>query len=176
MAHIASCMVDANVEEQDGFSRHHEKTPYPQSSIELVRMHSPQTLAVNFTFPTIAMPDADESIFGFEQNERSSTPANRTFVRGMQQPAATKYQLFPKDTPITLAAGKGLHPEKAFIMAIGQNAEKTDTAAVSNSQRPRINEHNINRRRKISVPELGPMTTVQELAMDFRGYHDALNP
>ena len=37
MAHIASCMVDANVEEQDGFSRQHEKAPSPQPSTEPVR-------------------------------------------------------------------------------------------------------------------------------------------
>ena len=122
------------------------------------------------------MPDADESISGFEQTERTSIPTSSLFVRRMQQPEARKYQLFPKYAMMTVTGGKCLHPEKAFIMATDQNTENADIAAVSNGQRLRIKEHNFNRRRQISVPELGPMTTVQELAMDSRGYDDAFEP
>ncbi|KAI2469483.1 hypothetical protein F4781DRAFT_421976 [Annulohypoxylon bovei var. microspora] len=81
----------------------------------------------------------------------------------MQNPETRKYQLFPKEKQLpTPATGKQLDPEQAFAMAMGQ-AEKT---SVANGLRMRIKEHNLTRRRKISVPELGPMTTVQEVAMD----------
>ncbi|KAI4862050.1 hypothetical protein F4820DRAFT_460491 [Hypoxylon rubiginosum] len=82
----------------------------------------------------------------------------------MQNPETRKYQLFPRGekhlTPAT--SGKQLDPEQAFAMAMGQQ----DKASVTNGLRMRIKEHNLTRRRKISVPELGPMTTVQEVAMD----------
>lgn len=44
-------------------------------------------------------------------------------------------------------------------------AEHPDVAA---TLKTRITQHSIVRRRKISVPELGPMTTVQEVPMDSR--------
>ena len=53
---------------------------------------------------------------------------------------------------------------------MGQNGEKTDKNSAGNGLRIRIKEHNLIRRRKVSVPELGPMTTVQEVAMDSRTY------
>ncbi|KAI6082582.1 hypothetical protein F4821DRAFT_272374 [Hypoxylon rubiginosum] len=82
----------------------------------------------------------------------------------MQNPETRKYQLFPRGEkhlpPAT--TGKQLDPEQAFAMAMGQQ----DKASVTNGLRMRIKEHNLIRRRKISVPELGPMTTVQEVSMD----------
>ncbi|KAI1092563.1 hypothetical protein F5B19DRAFT_483198 [Rostrohypoxylon terebratum] len=81
----------------------------------------------------------------------------------MQNPEARKYQLFPREKQLpSPSVGKQLDPEQAFAIAMGQ-AEKT---SVSNGLRMRIKEHNLTRRRKISVPELGPMTTVQEVSMD----------
>ncbi len=74
---------------------------------------------------------------------------------------------------MALVTGKGLDPENASVLAMGQNTEKADNVAASNGLRLRMREHNLNRRRKISVPELGPMTTVQELSMDSREYHHA---
>ncbi|SPN97361.1 uncharacterized protein DNG_00875 [Cephalotrichum gorgonifer] len=85
----------------------------------------------------------------------------------MYQPESRKYQLFPKGGQTTTA--KGLDPEQAFAHAIAQSSkmDKSDKlAAATNGLRLRIKEHNLNRRRKISVPELGPMTTVQEASMD----------
>lgn len=41
---------------------------------------------------------------------------------------------------------------------------------LSTTFRKKLKEPIHNRRRKISVPEIGPMTTVQELAMDSREY------
>lgn len=90
----------------------------------------------------------------------------------MHQPESRKYQLFPKgaQTPTT----KVLDPEQAFAHAMAQNpkTDKNDKlAAAGNGLRIRIKEHNLTRRRKISVPELGPMTTVQEVAMDSREFY-----
>ncbi|KAI1400067.1 hypothetical protein F4819DRAFT_497591 [Hypoxylon fuscum] len=81
----------------------------------------------------------------------------------MQNPESRKYQLFPREKQLPpVSSGKQLDPEQAFAMAMGQQ----DKASVSNGLRMRIKEHNLTRRRKISVPELGPMTTVQEVPMD----------
>ncbi|KAK0619788.1 Up-regulated during septation-domain-containing protein [Immersiella caudata] len=81
--------------------------------------------------------------------------------------ADRKYQLFPSSgKQLPPCPGKSLDPEQAFAHAMGQNngeKEKTNPGA---GLRIRIKEHNLNRRRKVSVPELGPMTTVQEVAMD----------
>ncbi|KAF3058652.1 hypothetical protein GL218_05547 [Daldinia childiae] len=92
-----------------------------------------------------------------------SCEEKKPFVWRMQNPETRKYQLFPREKQLPSAtSGKQLDPEQAFAMAMGQ----TDKASVGNGLRMRIKEHNLNRRRKISVPELGPMTTVQEVAMD----------
>jgi hypothetical protein len=85
----------------------------------------------------------------------------------MQQPGS-KYQLFPKDKPAATTPGKALDPEQAFALAMGQNGEKSEKTTATTGLRIRIKEHNLIRRRKISVPELGPMTTVQEVSMDSR--------
>lgn len=87
----------------------------------------------------------------------------------MFQPDGKKYQLFPKGG--LTGTSKGLDPEQAFAHAISQSpkTEKSDKlSAATNGLRLRIKEHNLTRRRKISVPELGPMTTVQETSMDSR--------
>jgi len=102
-----------------------------------------------------------------QQSDRASS--EKPFVWRMHQPER-KYQLFPKDKQMTLPTGKGLDPEQAFALAMGQNGEKTDKPAAGGGLRLRIKEHNLVRRRKVSVPELGPMTTVQEVAMDSRTY------
>jgi hypothetical protein len=91
----------------------------------------------------------------------------------MHQPER-KYQLFPKDK-IASAPCKSLDPEQAFALAMGQNGEKAEKASSGPGLRIRIKEHNLIRRRKASVPELGPMTTVQEAAMDSRERPEATN-
>lgn len=88
----------------------------------------------------------------------------------MHQPER-KYQLFPKDK-LASSPGKSLDPEQAFALAMGQNGEKTEKTSSGPGLRIRIKEHNLIRRRKASVPELGPMTTVQEVAMDSREFPD----
>ncbi|KAI1389917.1 uncharacterized protein F4822DRAFT_218184 [Hypoxylon trugodes] len=93
----------------------------------------------------------------------SSTEEKKPYAWRMQNPETRKYQLFPREQQLPSSSGKQLDPEKAFAMAMGQ---PTDKSSVANGLRMRIKEHNMTRRRKISVPELGPMTTVQEVAMD----------
>ncbi|KAI0134632.1 Up-regulated during septation-domain-containing protein [Xylariales sp. AK1849] len=85
----------------------------------------------------------------------------------MHQPETRKYQLFPRERQLPpVNAGKQLDPEQAFAAAMGQSGDKAEKSEKSAGLRLRIKEHNLIRRRKVSVPELGPMTTVQEVAMD----------
>lgn len=85
----------------------------------------------------------------------------------MSQSETRKYQLFPREKQAAGPQGKGLDPEQAFALAMAQNGDKSDKPC-SGGLRLRIKEHNLIRRRKVSVPELGPMTTVHEAAMDSR--------
>lgn len=89
----------------------------------------------------------------------------------MAQPEPRKYQLFPKDRqPVPPVVVKPLvvdHEQPAAVQT-GPAAERSEKTSIASDLRQRIKEHNLNRRRKISVPELGPMTTVQEVAMDSR--------
>lgn len=86
-----------------------------------------------------------------------------------QQQPERKYQLFPRDKQTTAATGKPLDPEQAYALAMSQSGEKGDKQTAVTGLRIRIKDHNsLVRRRKVSVPELGPMTTVQEAAMDSR--------
>ncbi|KAK0670466.1 Up-regulated during septation-domain-containing protein [Cercophora samala] len=84
----------------------------------------------------------------------------------MQQTTERKYQLFPRERQAATAPGKALDPEQAFALAMSQTGEKGEKTPAVTGLRIRIKEHNLNRRRKVSVPDLGPMTTVQEVAMD----------
>lgn len=87
----------------------------------------------------------------------------------MHHPDTRKYQLFPKDRQ-QRPPNKSLDPEQAFALAMGQNDKTEKPCTSSGSLRLRIKEHNLIRRRKVSIPELGPMTTVQEVPMDSRKY------
>ncbi|TWU79156.1 hypothetical protein ED733_008853 [Metarhizium rileyi] len=98
----------------------------------------------------------------------STTPPtssiDKSFAWRMLGPEQRRYQLFPKDKPVpSLNIKKSLDPEAAFAVAMG---DRNDKGPASSALRLRINQNNPPRRRKISVPELGPMTTVQEIAMD----------
>lgn len=54
------------------------------------------------------------------------------------------------------------------LPAVGEKQQQEQQASAGNGLKKRLNQHNMGRRRKVSVPELGPMTTVQEAAMDSR--------
>ncbi|KAJ0120275.1 hypothetical protein J7T55_001132 [Diaporthe amygdali] len=130
MAHIASCMSDADVDRLSIGSY-------------IARSVSP-------------LPVVDE----VEQQ------ASKPWVwRMMSQSETRKYQLFPREKQAAGPQGKGLDPEQAFALAMAQNGNQTDKPCAG-GLRLRIKEHNLIRRRKVSVPELGPMTTVHESAMD----------
>lgn len=92
----------------------------------------------------------------------------------MYQPEARKYQLFPKEKqPASLSSSSAAKQPEPEPMAAGlgqptDEAEKTESADKCNGLRLRIKEHNLTRRRKVSVPELAPMTTLHEVAMDSR--------
>lgn len=88
----------------------------------------------------------------------------------MAQPDTRKYQLFPRDCQSTASPVRVLAPEEAYAKAMGQNTEKADKVTAG-GLRFRLKDHSAPipaRRRKISVPELGPMTTVHESSMDSR--------
>ncbi|KAM3459771.1 hypothetical protein NHJ6243_006604 [Beauveria neobassiana] len=76
-----------------------------------------------------------------------------------------RYQLFPKDRP--LPTPNTLPPTKALpIPQASETSEKNEKTSPLAGIRIRLNQNNLVRRRKVSVPELGPMTTVQEVSMD----------
>lgn len=80
-----------------------------------------------------------------------------------------RYQLFPRERQLpVLNSSRVLDLEKASTPAVNQQDHKVDKASVASTLKTRINQHSIVRRRKVSVPELGPMTTVQEVPMDSR--------
>ncbi|KAL2126204.1 hypothetical protein VTI74DRAFT_1480 [Chaetomium olivicolor] len=134
MAHIASCLLDADEDDFSfGLNNYIAKAITPQESVEPLG--------------------------------RASPSGDKPFAWRMQQPER-KYQLFPKDRQTSTTPGKALDPEQAFALAMGQNGERSEKTTAGAGLRIRIKEHNLIRRRKISVPELGPMTTVQEVTMD----------
>lgn len=92
----------------------------------------------------------------------------------MQQPAdPKKYQLFPRDKQPAAAASNNSTAAAATTVKqldLEQQPATSTMAEKANGLRLRIKEHNLIRRRKVSVPELGPMTTVQEVPMDSRKF------
>ncbi|KAK7754012.1 hypothetical protein SLS62_004111 [Diatrype stigma] len=85
----------------------------------------------------------------------------------MAQPEPRKYQLFPKDRlPAPPVIVRQLENEPPVPVPVASTTEKSEKSSIASDLRQRIKEHNLNRRRKISVQELGPMTTVQEVPMD----------
>ncbi|KPM37062.1 hypothetical protein AK830_g9481 [Neonectria ditissima] len=93
----------------------------------------------------------------------------KPFTWRMQQPEPPrKYQLFPKERKLPVLNSNKPPPdvEKPLPAVGGQANDKTEKQSTASSLKKRLNQHSIVRRRKVSVPELGPMTTVQEVAMD----------
>ncbi len=125
-----------------------------------------------------------------QSHKMQAATDEKPFAWRMHAQTERKYQLFPKDKQALppVMVGKGLDPEQAYAFAMGSvvsntantTANPSATApgssaanitannAANNGLRLRIKEHTLIRRRKVSVPELGPMTTVQEVAMDSR--------
>ncbi|OAA59065.1 hypothetical protein SPI_06267 [Niveomyces insectorum RCEF 264] len=158
MDHIISCMLNAGPDDLD-----HQPSGY---------IETPVSSANDLQQPPPPTPVQDK-------------PAGWR----MPSPSGTKYQLFPKDKQAVPAApAKASDPEHAMGQNNNNNnhpGDKTSDkpsdkstdkstdksgerspAPAGNGLRLRIKEHTLIRRRKVSVPELGPMTTVQEIAMD----------
>ncbi|KAI0913971.1 Up-regulated during septation-domain-containing protein [Ustulina deusta] len=96
-----------------------------------------------------------------------SADEKKPFAWRMHPQEGRKYQLFPKERPLPpVTAARPLDLDQAHVIAMGQGPDKSDKPGLSNGLLLRIKEHNLTRRRKVSVPELGPMTTVQEVTMD----------
>jgi hypothetical protein len=92
------------------------------------------------------------------------------FIWRMHQPSETrKYQLFPAKDKLCITAGRNSpDPEKAFALAMSQSSSVPDRPFIGTAMRMKTKEQSLLRRRKPSVSDLGPMTTVQEIAMDSR--------
>lgn len=86
----------------------------------------------------------------------------------MQQEGQGKYQLFPKgrQSP-SFNSNASVDPETAFAMAMN-NSEFNEKPGAAPTLKIKVNQQTIVRRRKATIPELGPMTTVQEVTMDSR--------
>ena len=81
----------------------------------------------------------------------------------MQQDGQGKYQLFPKgrQSP-SFGSSASVDPETAFAMAMNEKPGASPALKI------KVNQSTIVRRRKATIPDLGPMTTVQEVTMDSR--------
>ena len=96
------------------------------------------------------------------------------YIWRMHQPTESrKYQLFPAKDKLSITAGhKNADAEPSQSITMGQNGStEKDRSLLSTALRLKPKEQTLIRRRKVSVPELGPMTTVQEIAMDSRELH-----
>lgn len=169
MAHIVNCMLEAD---QDHFSQSQSAIMpgSPVSRSEIVGLAaSIQTCSVHLLWVTPKL--ASNKLL---PAPKPLEKPDKAYVWRMYQPER-KYQLFPRKEQPQAAPGKGLDPEQAFALAMNQttNSEKSDKSPPGSGLRLRIKEHNLNRRRKVSVPELGPMTTVQEVPMDSRRFPSA---
>src|SRR5271156_4337300 len=94
------------------------------------------------------------------------------FIWRMHQPSETrKYQLFPAKDKLSITPGRNSpDPEQAFALAMSHSSSAPDRPFIGTAMRTKIKEQSLLRRRKPSVSDLGPMTTVQEIAMDSRKY------
>ncbi|KAI0206753.1 hypothetical protein F4808DRAFT_6088 [Astrocystis sublimbata] len=138
MAHIAACMMDSEGETNS------------------LRSY------ISNTFSTKTSNDSLVSSYSADEKKSAWRPHNQE---------GRKYQLFPKDKqlpPVTIA--RPHDPEQAALTVAmapsPEKSEKTEKLGISNGLLLRIKQQNLTRRRKVSVPELGPMTTVQEVSMD----------
>lgn len=113
--------------------------------------------------------------FRLMQTSQGSPPAalaERPYIWRMQQPEQQRrYQLFPKERQLPMPNNKIVDADKALAMATPSNADKSEKPSAIAGLKIRINQHNMVRRRKVSVPDAGPMTTVHEVPMDSRMFY-----
>jgi hypothetical protein len=87
----------------------------------------------------------------------------------MQQDGQGKYQLFPKGRQSPVPSNtSSVDPDTAFALAMNSNKNSEKLGTIP-ALKVKLNQQPIARRRKANnIPDLGPMTTVQEVAMDSR--------
>ncbi|KAK2923109.1 hypothetical protein FoTM2_016631 [Fusarium oxysporum f. sp. vasinfectum] len=103
-------------------------------------------------------------------NDLNQLHPEKPFTWGVRQPdPPRKYQFFPKETrlPVLNSRTQGVDVEKAIFTPSLPTSDRIDKLALAPSGLKKwLNQYSLVRQRKISVPELGPMTAVQELAID----------
>ncbi|KAF8849322.1 hypothetical protein BDZ45DRAFT_663315 [Acephala macrosclerotiorum] len=138
MAHIANLMVDAPASLALGMHNYISRDLSP---------HSPHD----------------------SQPEVSHTSEKEKYVWRMHQPTEPrKYQLFPAKDKLSIAGGhRSADAEQSQSKAAGENGtNEKDRSLIATALRLKPKDQPIVRRRKASITDLGPMTTVQEIAMD----------
>lgn len=158
MAHIANLMVSPT-NNTVGLNNYIARELTPQLPNELVCILIPLPSSV-LTTKQIPEPPSAADDKGKEK-----------FIWRLQQPSETrKYQLFPaKDKLLSITSGRNSpDPEQAFAIAMGNSNNSSDRPIIGAAMRLKAKEISLLRRRKPSLSELGPMTTVQEIAMDSR--------
>ncbi|EXA29211.1 hypothetical protein FOVG_19255 [Fusarium oxysporum f. sp. pisi HDV247] len=103
-------------------------------------------------------------------NDLNQLHPEMQFTWGLRQPdPPRKYQLFPKERrlPVLNSRTKDVDVEKAISTPSVPTSDKIGKLALAPSGlKKRLNQYSLVRQRKISVPELGPVTAVQDLAID----------
>jgi hypothetical protein len=125
-------------------------------------MLSVSTLSPFLYTTNLHPPSQSTPLAALSDNEKPNS-------RKMQQEGQGKYQLFPKgrQSP-SFNSSASVDPETAFAMAMNKNSEWNEKPGATQALKIKVNQQTIGRRRKVTIPELGPMTTVQEITMDSR--------
>jgi hypothetical protein len=110
-------------------------------------------------------------------SQKSSTPPPETpstekekFVWRMLQPAEPrKYQIFPpKEKPPLMTGRKTPEWDSTSLSGQSYRSFDKDRTKLGSNLRLKTKDQPLLRRRKISITEIGAMTTVQEIPMDSR--------
>ena len=106
----------------------------------------------------------------FQTGTATPTDEKETYVWRMHQPSESrKYQLFPAKDKLSITAGRK-SPDPEMVLSSTMVPAEKERSLLGSAVRTKPKEQTLIRRRKVSVPELGPMTTVQEIAMDSREF------
>lgn len=96
---------------------------------------------------------------------RASPSGEKPFTWRMYHPEK-RYQT-SKDTQ-SLVCEKSVNPEQSSVLNMGTSNETCGKSNAGSGLRIQVKEPSLTSRRKVSVPELGPVPTVHEAAMDSR--------
>jgi hypothetical protein len=102
------------------------------------------------------------------ENTPAEDKGKEKFIWRMHQPSegGRKYQLFPAKDKLSITPGRNSpDPEQAYAIAMSQSGHAHDRP-IGAVLRSKAKDMSLLRRRKPSVSDLGPMTTVHEVAMD----------